>query len=72
LLHTSRIGLDQRFFDLGAHSLLLVKAHDRLRKELHPKLRLVSFFQYPNIAALAAHIDQNRTREGETVYAGIQ
>jgi amino acid adenylation domain-containing protein len=57
LLRTNRIGIDQRFFDLGAHSLLLVKAHDRLRRELDPNLRLVSFFQYPSIAALAAHID---------------
>jgi amino acid adenylation domain-containing protein len=61
LLRTNRIGVDQPFFDLGAHSLLLVKAHDRLRRELDPNLRLVSFFQYPSIAALAAHIDGGRT-----------
>jgi acyl carrier protein len=60
LLHTDRIGIDQGFFDLGAHSLLLVKAHDKLRRELDPNLRLVSFFQYPSIAALAAHIDRGR------------
>jgi amino acid adenylation domain-containing protein len=70
LLHTDRIGLDQRFFDIGAHSLMLVKAHDRLRRELDPELRLVSFFQYPSIAALAAHIDQSRKRAGEMVHAG--
>jgi amino acid adenylation domain-containing protein len=61
LLRMDRIGVDQGFFDLGAHSLLLVKAHDKLRRELDPNLRLVSFFQYPSIAALAAHIDQERT-----------
>jgi len=65
LLHTNRIGVDQRFFDLGAHSLLLVKAHDRLRRELDPNLRLVSFFQYPSVAALAAHIDACRTPKVE-------
>jgi amino acid adenylation domain-containing protein len=65
LLHTNRIGIDQRFFDLGAHSLLLVKAHDRLRRELDPNLRLVSFFQYPSIAALAAHIDGRRASKIE-------
>jgi len=65
LLHTGRIGIDQRFFDLGAHSLLLVKAHDRLRREVDPDLRLVSFFQYPSIAALAAHIDRRRTASVE-------
>ena len=60
LLQMNRIGNDQRFFDLGVHSLLLVKAHDRLRRELDPDLRLVSFFRYPSISSLAAHIDGSR------------
>jgi amino acid adenylation domain-containing protein len=70
LLHTDRVGIDQSFFDLGAHSLLLVKAHERLRQELAPNLRLVSFFQYPTIAELAAHIDQCRVAAGEIGNAG--
>jgi amino acid adenylation domain-containing protein len=65
LLHTNRIGIDQRFFDLGVHSLLLVKAHDRLRRELDPGLRLVSLFRYPSVASLAAHIDGCRTPKVE-------
>jgi Phosphopantetheine attachment site len=43
--------------DLGAHSLLVVKARDKLRREIDPDFRLVSLFQHPSIAALAAHID---------------
>ena len=70
LLHTDRIGVEQRFFDVGAHSLMLVKAHDRLRRELDPELRLVSFFQYPTVAALAQHIEQRRKNAGEIVHAG--
>jgi acyl-coenzyme A synthetase/AMP-(fatty) acid ligase len=65
LLHTNSIGIDQRFFDLGVHSLLLVKAHERLRRELDPNLRLMSFFRYPSIATLAAHIDECRTPKVE-------
>ena len=45
--------------------LMLVKAHDALRRELYPELRLVSFFQYPSVAALALHIDQSRERNLE-------
>jgi len=70
LLQTDQIGLEQPFFDLGAHSLMLVKAHDRLRRELDSELRLVSFFQYPSIAALAAHIDQRTLHNGEIQHAG--
>ena len=65
LLHTNSIEIDQRFFDLGVHSLLLVKAHERLRRELDPNLRLMSFFRYPSIATLAAHIDECRTPKVE-------
>jgi amino acid adenylation domain-containing protein len=64
LLQTDRVETDQSFFDLGAHSLLLVKAHERLRRELAPDLRLVSFFQFPTISELAAHIDQRRPTAG--------
>jgi acyl carrier protein len=67
LLQTDRVEIDQSFFDLGAHSLLLVKAHERLRRELAPDLRLVSFFQFPTIAGLAAHIDQRRAAAGGTI-----
>lgn len=70
LLQTDRIGIDQRFFDMGAHSLMLVKAHDRLRRELDPDLRLVSLFQYPSVAALAAHVDQRIASNGELQHAG--
>jgi len=70
LLHTDKIGVEQRFFDLGAHSLMLVKAHDKLRRELDPELLLVSFFQYPSVSSLARHIDQRRASAGEMVHAG--
>jgi acyl carrier protein len=70
LLHVDRIGVNQRFFDLGAHSLMLVKVHDRLRRTLDPELRLVSFFQYPSVASLADHIDESRKRAGEMAHAG--
>jgi hypothetical protein len=49
---------------------MLVKAHDRLRRELDPELPLVSLFQYPSVVTLAAHIDQRRKRAGEMVHAG--
>lgn len=70
LLKTDRIGVSQRFFDLGAHSLMLVKAHDALRRSVDAELKLVSLFQYPSVAALAQHIDQKRERSAELAHAG--
>jgi hypothetical protein len=49
---------------------MLVKAHDRLRRDLDPDLRLVSLFQYPSISALAVHIEENHRRAAEVVHGG--
>ena len=57
LLHLQRIDVKKRFFEFGAHSLLLVRAHDQLRRALYADLQLVSFFHYPSISALATNID---------------
>ncbi|WP_283134523.1 phosphopantetheine-binding protein, partial [Rhizohabitans arisaemae] len=48
-------GLDDNFFDLGGHSLLLVQAHARLRR-LREDLRIVDLFRYPTLRALAEHL----------------
>ncbi|KOV78041.1 non-ribosomal peptide synthetase [Nocardia sp. NRRL S-836] len=55
LLGTADVGVDHSFFDLGAHSLLLVRACELLRP-LKPDLRVVDLFRYPTVRALAAHI----------------
>jgi amino acid adenylation domain-containing protein len=70
LLKRERLGREQRFFDMGAHSLMLVQAHAMLRQSVDPELRLVSLFQYPSVAALALHIDQKRERSAELAHAG--
>ncbi len=44
------------FFDLGGHSLLLVRLHARLQEALQRELTLVDLFNYPNIRALAQHL----------------
>ncbi|WP_162908036.1 non-ribosomal peptide synthetase [Allorhizocola rhizosphaerae] len=54
------VGVHDNFFDLGGHSLLLGQVHQRIRQELAPELPMVMLFQYPTIAALAAHLDGSR------------
>jgi acyl-coenzyme A synthetase/AMP-(fatty) acid ligase len=59
LLHLERLSIRDNFFELGAHSLLLAKAHDKLKRALDPDLQLIDFFQYPTIEALAGHVSRN-------------
>lgn len=56
LLRVDQVGVNDNFFDLGGHSLLLVKTCDRLNAELGRELRVVDLFTYPTVAALARHI----------------
>jgi outer membrane murein-binding lipoprotein Lpp len=59
LLQSDEPGLDDNFFDLGGHSLLLLQAHQRLGT-LFPgaaSLRLVDLYAHPTIRSLAARLD---------------
>ncbi|HEX3531337.1 MAG TPA: amino acid adenylation domain-containing protein, partial [Thermoanaerobaculia bacterium] len=55
VLGVPSLGMDDNFFDLGGHSLLLVQAHGRLR-ERFPQLTALDLFRYPTVATLAAYL----------------
>jgi acyl carrier protein len=44
------------FFDLGGHSLTLVRVRSRLRDHFGDEISLVDMFRYPTISALADHL----------------
>jgi amino acid adenylation domain-containing protein len=56
VLGLQQVGVHENFFDLGGHSLQLVRVHTQLVKRLSVKVPLVALFEYPTIAALAAHV----------------
>lgn len=70
MLNLEQIGTRDNFFNMGANSLLIVQANNRLSQRLGRKVSLVSMYRYPTIAALAEHIsgqaDQKQsTEEGQ-------
>jgi hypothetical protein len=56
VLRIDRVGLYDNFFDIGGHSLLLVKLHAALKREFGSDLRLVELFQWTTVAAQAARL----------------
>jgi acyl-CoA synthetase (AMP-forming)/AMP-acid ligase II/acyl carrier protein len=50
------IGVLDNFFDIGGHSLMAVRVHSRLKKELSPGLSITDLFRYSTVRALAAHV----------------
>jgi amino acid adenylation domain-containing protein len=53
VLGLERVGLHDNFFDLGGHSLLLVKLHVQLKREFDTQFPLVELFQHATVAAQA-------------------
>jgi amino acid adenylation domain-containing protein len=56
VLGLEKVGIHDSFFDLGGHSLLVVKVHRLMRERLGRELSLVDLFKYPTIHDLAAHL----------------
>lgn len=52
-LGVSSFGLDDKFFDLGATSLLMVKIHRGLNQVLPDQIALIQLFEAPSVRALA-------------------
>ena len=57
-LQLAKIGRHDNFFDLGGHSLLMIRVQGKLREVLHRDLPIVDMFKYPTISALATYLGQ--------------
>ncbi|HVR98327.1 MAG TPA: amino acid adenylation domain-containing protein, partial [Thermoanaerobaculia bacterium] len=60
VLGLEKVGVDDNFFDLGGHSLLVSQVQSRLRKALGADLQMIDLFRHPTIRTLA-----RRLRSGE-------
>ena len=71
VLHLKKVGMDDNFFDLGGHSLLMVQVHSKLRQAFEKKISMVEMFQYPTIASVAKHLNrhQDELSPFEKIYA---
>jgi acyl carrier protein len=56
LFGVERISLDDNFFDLGGHSIMLVQAHARLVTKLQRDLPIVALLQHPTVRTLAQYM----------------
>jgi amino acid adenylation domain-containing protein len=56
-LGVENVGINDNFFDLGAHSLTVAEVQARLQEILGRKIVLLDLFQFPTVSALASHLD---------------
>ena len=55
-LHLEKVGVNDNFFDLGGHSLLVVQAHRKLRAVLSMPITLTDLYRFPTVTGLAEHL----------------
>lgn len=58
LLGVEKVGMDDNFFDLGGHSLLLVQLHREVVSRLGVGVAVMDLFRYPTISAFARFISR--------------
>jgi amino acid adenylation domain-containing protein len=61
-LRLDRVGVQDNFFDLGGHSLLLAQVHRRLRERFASELAVIDLFRYPTVESLALFLGPLRER----------
>ena len=60
VLNVERIGRDDNFFDLGGHSFLVVKVHERIRQEMQVEIPLIKLFEFPTIFGLSQFLENQQ------------
>jgi FkbH-like protein len=66
LLNIDRVGTSDNFFKLGGHSLLGTVMFSRVRDTFEVELPLVSLFEAPTVAGLAALIEQQLIEQSDS------
>lgn len=61
LLQVEKVGINDNFFDLGGHSLLIVQAHRRLHEFIDKELSITDMFRYPSIEKLSRFLTQEQS-----------
>ncbi len=60
VLHIEQVGIHDNFFDLGGHSLLMLKVNNKLRGIVQRDISVVTMFQNPTIYSLAQYLSKEQ------------
>jgi aspartate racemase len=70
VLKVDEVGTRDNFFDLGGHSLSLIRVHSAIQKHLDRKIPMVEMFRFPTVGALAAFLAGDAETQEDKPAAG--
>lgn len=74
VLRLEKVGIQENFFDLGGHSLLMLQVHGKLKEAFGKEISMIQMFGHPTISSLAEFFSQSesQSRTGKSTFASIQ
>lgn len=63
VLHLKKVGVNDNFFDLGGHSLVMAQVRSKLVQKLQRPLSMLELFIYPTINSLARYLSQEKNEQ---------
>jgi amino acid adenylation domain-containing protein len=61
VLDLKQVSVQANFFDLGGHSLSIIRVHNQLQERLQQTVSVVELFEHPTIRSLAEHLSQQQS-----------
>lgn len=65
LLGAEQVGIRDNLFEIGGHSMLIVKMQRRLNAEFQQQVSVADIFKFPTIAAMAQHLAGNAVQKSD-------
>lgn len=59
VLQRASVNIDDNFFDIGGHSLLLTRVNEEIQRQFQRDISLIHLFEYPTIRSLSKWLDQD-------------
>lgn len=59
LLNVPKVGMDDNFFDLGGHSLIIIQALHLIRELISHEISITDLFRFPTIRSLTDYLSQD-------------
>ncbi len=69
VLGRENIGLNENFFDLGGHSLLLAKVRSKIAKTMNIDLQVIDLFKYPTVNTLSEYLEERLGKKTTAIHS---